>query len=104
MLNSADHEIVNAHKYCNIKKFSILQAKITIMLFFLLIYVKMPKVFAILTFMSRKISCSAELSMNFFITSRPILCNETEVSLLQQFQSDLILECLRQMDLEFCIV
>ena len=28
MLNSAEHEILNAHKYKNIKKFSILQAQI----------------------------------------------------------------------------
>ena len=41
------------------------------MLFFLLVYVKMPTIVGILTFMRRKISCSAELSRNmfFFITS-----------------------------------
>ena len=33
------------------------------MLFFLLLNVKMPTVFGILTFMDRKISCSNELSM-----------------------------------------
>ena len=37
------------------------------MLYFLLINVKMP----ILTFTSRKISCTDELSMNIFITSGP---------------------------------
>ena len=39
------------------------------MLFFLLMNVKMPTIVGILTFMSRKILCSAELSMKFFITS-----------------------------------
>ena len=29
MLNSAEHEIVNAHKYKNTKKFSFLQTKIS---------------------------------------------------------------------------
>ena len=42
------------------------------MLFFLLRNIEMPTYVGILTFMSRKISCSAELSMNsFFITSVP---------------------------------
>ena len=39
------------------------------MLFFLLINVKMPTTVGILTFMSGKISCSAELSMIFLIAS-----------------------------------
>ena len=30
MLNSAEHEILNAHKYKNIKKFSFLQAEISL--------------------------------------------------------------------------
>ena len=30
MLNSADHEILNAHKYKNIKKLSIFQAQISL--------------------------------------------------------------------------
>ena len=38
------------------------------MLFFLFINVKMPTIVGILTFMRRKISCSAELSMEFCIT------------------------------------
>ena len=42
-------------------------------LFFLLINVKMPTIVGILTFMSGKISCSAELSMKCFKTSRPAL-------------------------------
>ena len=37
------------------------------MLCFLLINVKMPTVVGILTLMSRKISCPAELSMKFFL-------------------------------------
>ena len=52
MLNSVEHEILNAHKYENIKKFSFLQTNR--MLFFLLIDVKMPTIVGILTFMSRK--------------------------------------------------
>ena len=55
MLNSAEHEISNAHKY---KKNQEIQAfsrsgKLK-MLFFLLINVKMPTFVGILTFMSRK--------------------------------------------------
>ena len=41
------------------------------MIFVLLINVKMPTIVCILTFMSRKKSCSAGLSMIYFITSRP---------------------------------
>ena len=41
------------------------------MLFFLLIKVKMPTIVGILTFMSRKNSCSAELSMKKNIASGP---------------------------------
>ena len=36
-----------------------------IMLFFLLLILQMPTIVGIITFMSRKISCIAELSMNF---------------------------------------
>ena len=43
-----------------------------IMLVFLLINVKMPITVGILTFLSRKISCSAELNMKFFTTSGPV--------------------------------
>ena len=35
------------------------------MLFFMLMNVKMPTLVGILTFMGRKVPCSAELSMNF---------------------------------------
>ena len=54
MLNSADHEILNAHKCKNIKKFSFFSGSDKPrMLFFMLINVKMPTVVGILTFMSR---------------------------------------------------
>ena len=55
MLNSAEHEILNAHKYENLKKnqhFS--GSDKPRMLFFLLIYVKMPTIVGMLTFVSRK--------------------------------------------------
>ena len=75
MLNSAEHEILIAHKYENIKQYSIFQAQISLeMLFFLLINVKMPKIAGILTFMSRKnfMLNWVELSMKFFFkTSGP---------------------------------
>ena len=71
MLSSVEHEILNAHKYKNIKKFGIDKPR---MLFFPLINVKMPK-----------ISCSVELSMKkSFITSGPGFrfhcCYQFEVS------------------------
>ena len=54
MLNSVQHEILNAHKYENINKFSIFQAQISLeSYFFLLINVKMSTNVGILTFMSR---------------------------------------------------
>ena len=64
MLNSVEHEILNAHKY---KKYQEIQlfsgSDKPRMLFYPLINVKMPTIVGILTFMSRKISCSLELSM-----------------------------------------
>ena len=71
MLNLAEHEILKAHKHenTNINQHFAGSYKPR-MLFFLLINVKMPTVVGILTFMSRKILCSAELSM-IFITSGP---------------------------------
>ena len=55
MLNSVEHEILNAHKYKNIKKFGFfLGSDKPRMLFFVLINVKMPTAVGILTFMSRK--------------------------------------------------
>ena len=44
VLNSAKHEILNAHKYKKIKKFSFLVSDKPIMLFSLLINVKMPTI------------------------------------------------------------
>ena len=56
--------ILNAHKYKNVKKFGFFSdSDKSRMLFFLSINVKMPTTVGILTFMSRKISCSVELSM-----------------------------------------
>ena len=55
MVNPAEHEILNAHKYENIKKFSFFQAQISLeCYFFQLISVKVPTVVGILTLMSRK--------------------------------------------------
>ena len=71
MLNSAEHEILNAYKYKKYKEIQLFSgSNKRRMLFFLLINVKMSKIVGILTFMSRKISCSAEFSM-IFITSGP---------------------------------
>ena len=64
MLNSFENEILNAHKYKKISRNSaILGSDNARMLFFLIINVKMPTIFGILTFMSRKKLCSVELSM-----------------------------------------
>ena len=54
MLNSVEHEILNAHKYKNIKKLDFLGSDKPRMLFSPLINVKMPTIVGILTFMSRK--------------------------------------------------
>ena len=54
MLNSAEHEILIAHKYKNIKKFSFSGSDMPRLLFFLLINVKMPTIVGIITFMRRK--------------------------------------------------
>ena len=74
MLNSAEHEILNAHKNKNIKnKYQEIQlfpgSDKSIMLFFLRINAKMPTtIVCILLFMSRKIFLgSAELSMKRFL-------------------------------------
>ena len=65
MLNSAEHEILNAHTFQGRDK--------PRMLFSLLINVEMPTGVGIFNFSSRKISCSTELSMDLFITSGPDL-------------------------------
>ena len=53
VLNSVEHEILNAHKYKDVKKIAFLGSGKHRMLFFLLINVKMPTIVGILTFMSR---------------------------------------------------
>ena len=74
MLNSAEHDILNARKYRNIKKFSIFQAQISLECIFLLINVKMPIIVGILTFMSRrKFMLSWVEHEKSFITSGPDL-------------------------------
>ena len=54
MLNSIEHEILNAHKYKDINKNGFLGSDKPRMLFFPLINVKMPTIVGILMFMSRK--------------------------------------------------
>ena len=54
MLNSVKHEILNAHKYKNIKNYNFLASDKPRMLFFPLINDKKPTIVGILTFMSRK--------------------------------------------------
>ena len=50
-----EHEILNTHKYKNIKKIKLLSSSYkTRMLFFRLINVEMPTIVGISTFMSRK--------------------------------------------------
>ena len=70
MLISAEHKILNAHKYNNIKKLSLVPGPDKpIMLFFLRMNVKMPTNVGILTIMSRKTSRSTGLRMIFFTYS-----------------------------------
>ena len=72
MLNSFEHEILNAHNYKNIKKFDILGPDKPRMLIFLLINVKMPTIVGILTFMSRNnFILSLVEREKSFITSGP---------------------------------
>ena len=54
VLNSLEHEILNAHKYKNIKRFSLIGSNKPRILLFPLINVKMPTFVDILTFISRK--------------------------------------------------
>ena len=55
MLNSTEHDILDAHKYKNIKKLSFFSGSYKpITLFFLLINVKKPIIVGSLIFMSRK--------------------------------------------------
>ena len=75
MLNSAEHEISNTHKYENIKKFSFFSSSgKPRMLFFPLINVKMPTNVGILTFMSRENFMPSRVEHEiFFITLGPDL-------------------------------
>ena len=78
MLNSVEHEILNAHKYKNIKKFSFFGSDKPRMLFFSLINVKMPTIVGILTFMSRKIFMLSSVEHEkSFITSGPGIVLDT---------------------------
>ena len=53
VLNSGEHEILNAHKYKNINKFGLFKAQLSLECYFSpLIHVKMPTIVGILTFMS----------------------------------------------------
>ena len=70
MLNSAEHEISKAHSCKNIRKISLFGAQISLECCFLFINVKIPTIVGILTFMSRKNTCSAEHEKSF-ITSGP---------------------------------
>ena len=55
MLNSAEHEILNAHKYKRIMKFGLFRLRQAYPnAIFPLINVKMPTIVGIITFMSRK--------------------------------------------------
>ena len=62
MLNSAEHEIVNDHKYKNLKEFSIPHAQKSCNAIFLLINIEMPTIVG-----EGKILCSAEMSMDLFL-------------------------------------
>ena len=67
MLSSAEHETLNAHKYENIKKFSIFHDHIKPRtLFFLLINVKMLTIVGILTLMSKKLGARLQRPMIYF--------------------------------------
>ena len=77
----AEHEILNSRlSKKNIKKFCILLAQISLecMLFFQLINVKLPANVGILTFISRKNVCSAELSMNSGPDITPVKLSKTK--------------------------
>ena len=64
MLSSVEHEILNAQRYKNIKKFGLFfGSDKPRMLVFPLLNVKMPTIVGISTFRAGKISCSVELSM-----------------------------------------
>ena len=66
LLSLANHVILNAHKIKMSTNAAFLGSDKPRILFFLLINVKMPTRVGILTFMSRKNSCLAELRIKFF--------------------------------------
>ena len=67
--------------YKNIKKLGFfLGSDKPRMLFFLLINVKMPTIVSILTFMSRKFSCSVELSMKKVLQPRGQAAEKSKLS------------------------
>ena len=73
MLNSVEHEILNAHKYKNIKKFGLFKAQLSLECYFSpLIHVKMPTIVGILTFMSgENFMLNSVEHEKSFITSGP---------------------------------
>ena len=55
MLNLAEHEILNAHQYKNVVKFSMFQAQMILECYlFLLIHVEMPRIVGYSTILSWK--------------------------------------------------
>ena len=60
------------------------------MLFFLLI-----NIVGILTLISRKFSCSVELSMKQMITSGPVVCSSSIFKTILEFSRHLIIELIR---------
>ena len=73
MLNSTEHEILNAQKYKISRNSAFSGSDKPIMLFFLLINVEMPTVVNILTFMNRKNFMLSSAENDFFTTSGLVL-------------------------------
>ena len=70
-----EHEILSAHKCKKISRNSaFLGSDKPRMLFVPFINVKMPTIVGILTFMSRRVSCSVELSMKNVLSPRDLDC------------------------------
>ena len=78
MFNSAEHEILNAHKYNIIKKSAFLGSDKPKMLFFALINVKMPTTVGIFTFMNRKNLYSADHEKSFIKLGPSCVCPRHE--------------------------
>ena len=67
MLNSVEHEILNAHKYKNIKKFGLFKGQLSLECYFSpLIHVKMPTIVGILTYI-RGEKFHSQLSMKIVL-------------------------------------